>query len=120
METSEAAEQPSSYVLDFLRQSNVPGYIAEPLKPVGRALDRVTRPFGLAEYPAAHVPEHRRRAGDVVFAGRRAGACSGGGCGGASSYFDHTGGFGQFTHCLQSRLPHLCCASSWSWWSSTR
>jgi NitT/TauT family transport system permease protein len=69
VETSEAAEQPKSYVLTFLRQSNVPGYIAKPLKPVGRTLDRVTRPFGLAEYPLSS-PEYRRRAGDVVFAGR--------------------------------------------------
>ena len=46
VETSEAAEQPKSYVLDFLRQSNVPAYIARPLRPVGRGLDRLTRPFG--------------------------------------------------------------------------
>ena len=51
VETSEAAEQPKSYVLNLLRVSSIPSYIAKPLKPAGRALDRVTRPFGLAEYP---------------------------------------------------------------------
>ncbi|HJZ29053.1 MAG TPA: ABC transporter permease subunit, partial [Streptosporangiaceae bacterium] len=67
VETSEAAEQPKSYVLNLLRESSIPSYIARPLKPAGRALDRVTRPFGLAEYPLS-TSEHRRRAGDVVFA----------------------------------------------------
>ncbi len=69
IETSEAAEQPESVTLDILRRSQVPRYIARPLKPVGRGLDRVTRPFGLAEYPL-HVPRAKRRAGDVAFARR--------------------------------------------------
>src|SRR5579862_8058129 len=51
IETSEAAEQPKSVTLNVLRRSKVPGYITRPLKPVGRGLDRITRPFGLAEYP---------------------------------------------------------------------
>ena len=32
VETSEAAEQPRSYVLDLLRQSSIPGYMAKPLR----------------------------------------------------------------------------------------
>ena len=35
---------------------------------VGLALDRITRPFGLAEYPPAESPV-RRRAGNVAFWG---------------------------------------------------
>src|SRR5450755_3294578 len=63
VETSEATEQPRSYVLGFLRQSHIPAYVAKPLRPVGRSLDRLTRPFGLAEYPL-HTPEVKRRAAD--------------------------------------------------------
>jgi NitT/TauT family transport system permease protein len=98
VETSEAAEQPKSYVLNFLRESNIPGYIARPLRPAGRALDRVTRPFGLAEYPL-HYPEYKRRAGDVVFAAATAAVIAWGVYRGVV-YFDHTAGFGQFMKCL--------------------
>ena len=48
-----AADRPRSVVLDLLRRSSVPDLVARPLRPVGRALDRVTRPFGLAEHPWA-------------------------------------------------------------------
>jgi NitT/TauT family transport system permease protein len=98
VETSEAAEQPKSYVLNLLRESSVPSYIAKPLRPAGRALDRVTRPFGLAEYPL-RAPEHRRRAGDVVFA-CVTGAVIVWGVYRGVVYFAHTAGFGQFTRCL--------------------
>jgi NitT/TauT family transport system permease protein len=98
VETSEAAEQPKSYVLNFLRQSNIPSYIARPLKPAGRALDRVTRPFGLAEYPLSS-PEYKRRAGDVAFAAVT-GLVIVWGVYRAAVYFDHTAGFGQFSRCL--------------------
>jgi NitT/TauT family transport system permease protein len=98
VETSEAAEQPKSYVLNLLRQSNIPSYVARPMKPAGRVLDRVTRPFGLAEYPL-RTPEHKRRAGDVVFAGVT-GALILWGIYRGALYFDHSAGFGQFARCL--------------------
>jgi NitT/TauT family transport system permease protein len=68
VEESEAAEKPRSLVLDVLRRSHVPGQIARPLRPVGRLLDRGTRPFGLAEHPLA-VSRARERTTDVFFAG---------------------------------------------------
>jgi NitT/TauT family transport system permease protein len=98
VETSESAEQPKSYVLNLLRESNVPGYIARPLRPAGRALDRLTRPFGLAEYPL-RAPEYKRRAGDVVFAIVTAAVIAWGIYEGVV-YFGHTAGFGQFGTCL--------------------
>ncbi|MGD0559168.1 MAG: ABC transporter permease subunit, partial [Streptosporangiaceae bacterium] len=98
VETSEAAEQPKSYVLNILRQSNIPSYIARPMKPAGRVLDRVTRPFGLAEYPL-RTPEYKRRAGDVVFAGLTGVLILWGVYRGVL-YFGHSAGFGQFTRCL--------------------
>ena len=67
-EESAAAERPRSVVLDLLRRSSVPALVSRPARPVGRALDRVTRPFGLAEHPLAR-PAARARAGDVFFAG---------------------------------------------------
>ena len=42
--------------------------LGRPLRPVGRLLDRVTRPFGLAEHPLI-VSRTRERTGDVFFAG---------------------------------------------------
>jgi len=98
VETSESAEQPKSYVLNFLRQSHIPSYISKPLKPAGRGLDRITRPFGLAEYPL-HTPEYKRRAGDVVFTVAM-GAVILFGVYRGIVYFDHAAGFGQFTRCL--------------------
>jgi NitT/TauT family transport system permease protein len=68
VEESESAEKPRSLVLDLLRRSDVPELLGRPLRPVGRLLDRVTRPFGLAEYPLA-VSRNRERTGDVFFAG---------------------------------------------------
>jgi NitT/TauT family transport system permease protein len=68
VEESEAAERPRSLVLDVLRRSEVPELLGRPLRPVGRLLDRVTRPFGLAEHPLA-VSRARERTGDVFFAG---------------------------------------------------
>jgi NitT/TauT family transport system permease protein len=68
VEESEAAERPRSLVLDVLRRSEVPELLGRPLRPVGRLLDRATRPFGLAEHPLA-VSRARERSGDVFFAG---------------------------------------------------
>jgi NitT/TauT family transport system ATP-binding protein len=67
-EESAAAERPRSVVLDLLRRSSVPALVSRPARPVGRALDRMTRPFGLAEHPLAR-PVVRARTGDVFFAG---------------------------------------------------
>jgi NitT/TauT family transport system permease protein len=66
MEASEATEKPKSIVLDFLRRSSIPHTLGRLTRPIGRFLDRVTRPFGLAEYPL-RVDERRRRLGDIVF-----------------------------------------------------
>jgi NitT/TauT family transport system permease protein len=68
VEESEGAERPRSLVLDVLRHSQVPEHLARPLRPVGRLLDRATRPFGLAEHPLM-VSRTRERTGDVFFAG---------------------------------------------------
>jgi NitT/TauT family transport system permease protein len=67
-EESAAAERPRSIVLDVLRRSSVPDLVSRPFRPAGRFLDRVTRPFGLAEHPLQR-PVVRARTGDVFFAG---------------------------------------------------
>jgi NitT/TauT family transport system permease protein len=67
-EESVAAERPRSVVLDLLRHSAVPGLVARPVRPVGKLLDKATRPFGLAEHPL-NPPAARARTGDVFFAG---------------------------------------------------
>jgi len=67
-EESEAAERPRSVVLDALRRSSVPDLVSRPFRPVGRVLDKATRPFGLAEHPLQR-PAVRTRTGDVFFAG---------------------------------------------------
>jgi NitT/TauT family transport system permease protein len=67
-EESAAAERPRSVVLDVLRRSSVPDLVSRPFRPAGRFLDRVTRPFGLAEHPLQR-PVVRARTGDVFFAG---------------------------------------------------
>jgi NitT/TauT family transport system permease protein len=67
-EESASADRPRSYVLDVLRRSAVPDLVARPARPVGRLLDRVTRPFGLAEHPLQR-PALRTRTGDVFFFG---------------------------------------------------
>jgi NitT/TauT family transport system permease protein len=66
METSEATEKPKSVVLDLLRRSSIPRNLGRLTRPIGRLLDRVTRPFGLAEHPLHEDPRRRRR-GDVIF-----------------------------------------------------
>jgi len=67
VEESEATDKAKSLVLDALRRSTIPGLLARGTRPVGRLLDRITRPFGIAENPL-HVDPRRRRAGDTVFA----------------------------------------------------
>ena len=94
VEESEAAERPRSLVLDVLRHSQVPEQLGRPLKPVGRALDRATRPFGLAEHPLA-VSRARERTGDVFFAGVLA-ALAAYGAFQAFRYVRDTAGLGEF------------------------
>ena len=67
-EESAAAERPRSVVLDLLRRSVVPDLVSRPARPVGRFLDAITRPFGLAEHPLQR-PALRTRTGDVFFFG---------------------------------------------------
>jgi NitT/TauT family transport system permease protein len=99
VEESESSEKPRSLVLDVLRRSDVPELLGRPLKPVGRLLDRVTRPFGLAEHPLA-VGRARERTGDVFFAGAIAvvvvyGAWQ------ALGYVHANGGLGEFGYAFE-------------------
>ncbi|MEV7027259.1 ABC transporter permease subunit, partial [Kitasatospora sp. NPDC093558] len=96
VEESEAAERPRSVVLDILRRSSVPELIGRPLRPAGRALDRWTRPFGLAEHPLG-VSVVRERTGDVFFAGAVA-AVVVFGAWRALAYVDDTVGLSEFGH----------------------
>src|ERR1700722_7931104 len=66
IETSTAVDQPRSVTLALLRRSHISRLIGRPTRPFVRGLDRITRPFGLAEYPLQADPR-RRRAGDTVF-----------------------------------------------------
>jgi NitT/TauT family transport system permease protein len=98
METSEALESPRSHMLNALRRSKVPGLVGRPLKPTVRALDRATRPFGLAEYPLQAAPG-RRRAVDAVYGVVLVGVIAWG-VDETLSYLHQAVGFGQFPHCL--------------------
>ncbi|MCL1900497.1 MAG: ABC transporter permease subunit [Promicromonosporaceae bacterium] len=60
------AVQQKSYVYDLLRRSRVPSLLGRAGRPVGRALDRLSRPFGLAER-TRQPTEVRQRTGDAVF-----------------------------------------------------
>ena len=75
LESSESADKPRSIVLDLLRRSSVPRLAGRVSRPVGRMLDRATRPFGLAEYPLRTDPR-RRHLGDVLFWGAIVGAAA--------------------------------------------
>ena len=66
LESSEGTDKPKSYVLGILQRSSVPKLAGRISRPVGRALDRITRPFGLAEYPLRTDPR-KRQVGDVIF-----------------------------------------------------
>jgi NitT/TauT family transport system permease protein len=94
VEESAAAERPRSYVLDVLRRSSVPDLVARPARPVGRFLDKITRPFGLAEHPLQR-PALRARTGDVFFAGGVTAVCLFGAWR-ALEYLNAHGGLGQF------------------------
>ena len=66
-----SAERPRSLVLDVLRRSEVPELLGRPLRPVGRLLDRATRPFGLRRAPAARSRDTRAHRGRVLRRGAR-------------------------------------------------
>jgi NitT/TauT family transport system permease protein len=66
MESSESAEKPKSIILNVLRRSSLPRLAGQVSRPVGRALDRITRPFGLAEYPL-RTDIRKRHLGDIIF-----------------------------------------------------
>jgi NitT/TauT family transport system permease protein len=66
LESSEGTDKPKSYVLGMLQRSSVPRLAGRLSRPIGRGLDRLTRPFGLAEYPLRADP-HKRQVGDVIF-----------------------------------------------------
>ena len=66
LESSESVDKPRSLVLDILRRSSIPRLAGRVRLPLGRLLDRITRPFGLAEYPL-RADYRKRQVGDVVF-----------------------------------------------------
>ncbi len=66
LESSEAADKPKSIVLNILQRSSLPTLLGRLTHPIGRVLDRITRPFGLAEYPLRSDPR-KRQVGDVIF-----------------------------------------------------
>ena len=66
LESSESGDKPKSIVLGILRRSSIPRLLGRVTHPVGRLLDRVTRQFGLAEYPL-RTEARKRQIGDVVF-----------------------------------------------------
>jgi NitT/TauT family transport system permease protein len=98
VEESESAEKPRSLVLDFLRRSQVPELIGRPFKPVSHGLDKITRPFGLAEYPLA-TSKRKERTADVFFAGVIT-AVVAYGAWEAFGYVRATTGLGQFGYAL--------------------
>ncbi len=65
-EDTASVDRPRSLTLNLLRRSSLPRLAGRGLQPVGRGLDRLTRPFGLAEHPL-HRPAARQRTGDIVF-----------------------------------------------------
>ncbi len=95
-EDSAAADKPRSLTLNVLRRSALPRALSRPLRPVGRGLDRVTRPFGLAEHPLRRPPG-RQRAGDAIFAIGVA-AVIAYSAWRAASYIQHTVGLAEFGH----------------------
>jgi NitT/TauT family transport system permease protein len=98
VETSSAADQPRSVTLGLLRRSDVPALLGRPFRPVLRGLDRVTRPFGLAEYPLQTDPR-RRQLGDILFFAAVTLVVAYG-VWRALVYFERTVGFGTFATCF--------------------
>lgn len=63
---SVGVEQQRSAVLEVVRRSVVPGLVGRAARVVGAAMERTTRPFGIADRPL-HVDASRRRVGDMAF-----------------------------------------------------
>ncbi len=97
MEQSEVAEAARSVVLDLLRRSHLHQNLAVVLGPVGRALYRVTRPFGLSEYPATSPV--RRKTEDLVFWVIVGGLLAWGAVA-TLTYLRRSMGFGAFGACI--------------------
>jgi NitT/TauT family transport system permease protein len=95
-EDAEADEQARSVVLDVLRRSSVPKVLGRAFAPVGRLLDRITRPFGVAERPL-QIDERRQRAGDLAFWAIVT-AAVGLGTWQGLAYIGENVGFGEFPH----------------------
>jgi NitT/TauT family transport system permease protein len=66
LESSESGDKPKSVVLNILRRSSIPKMLGRAVRPVGRLLDALTRPLGLAEYPL-RTDVRKRQLGDVIF-----------------------------------------------------
>jgi NitT/TauT family transport system permease protein len=66
MESSESGDKPKSIVLNVLRRSSIPKLLGRAVRPLGRLLDSLTRPFGLAEYPL-RTDQRKRQLGDLIF-----------------------------------------------------
>lgn len=64
-EDTAPVDRPRSIVLDIINRSWLPRVMNRVWEPIGRFLDRITRPFGLAEHPL-YVPIVRKRALDVT------------------------------------------------------
>jgi NitT/TauT family transport system permease protein len=98
IEETEAAERPRSLVLELLRHSSIPHALGAAVRPLGRGLDRATRPFGLAEHPLRR-DSARQRAGDLAF-WAVVGVVVGWGAWQGLAYLGRTGGLGQFPHAI--------------------
>ena len=96
IEQAAAAEAPRSITLDVLRRSSIPAIAGRALRPATRLLDRMTRPFGLAEYPL-QVDPRRQRAGDVFIGVAVAGLVAWG-LWHMLSYIEGRTGLGEFGH----------------------
>jgi NitT/TauT family transport system permease protein len=91
-----AAEVQRSVMLNLLRRSTVPALVGRGLRPIGRLMDRTTRPFGLADHPL-RVSPYRRRAGDIAFTVAVL-ALIGWGVWRMLSYINQGTGLGEFGH----------------------
>ena len=114
VETSEAAEQPKSYVLEPAAPVEHPRLhrqAAEAGRPRPRPGDPAVRAGRVPAAPSrVQAPGRRRRVrgrdrGGVIVWGVYRGVV----------YFDHTAGFGQFAHVSSVSASLLSCASSSSW-----
>lgn len=95
-ENTATSQVQRSVTLNLLRHSALPALVGRGLRPVGRALDRITRPFGVADRPL-QVSVSRRRAGDVIFTVVVV-AAIGLGLWRMLAYIDHGTGLAEFGH----------------------